>query len=116
MNEFGHALIDFTSLLLFPFLGVMSLFKRRAQGYLVGAIAIWVLIGIVVAWNGWNVGASHARLTRTWLVGIALGAAFLSVAWLKDQRKISRWLKLATAAITLIVFCRALYEFFRHYA
>lgn len=113
MPEVQHALIDFLSLLLFPFLGLLGLLRRRAIGWLVAAVIAWLVIGGAALAYHWNLGLDERRLQRAWLVGLALGAAFLAVTWLKDQRKVSRWLKLTMAAITLAVFVRALVDFFR---
>lgn len=108
-------LLDFTSLLIFPFLGVMALLKRRGWVYLVAMSVVWTFAGAVALLLDWTFGVPRARLEHGWLVGVALAAGFLAVAWLKEQRKVSRWLKLGTAALTLIVFLRALQQFFLHY-
>ena len=116
VDRFLPALIDFTSLLLFPFLGVMALLKRRGIPYLVALSVIWTLGGAFVLVQGWDLGVEHARVRNGWLVGVALAAGFLAVAWLKEQRKVSRWLKIGTVLMTLAIFLRALQQFFRHYA
>lgn len=116
MDGFLPALIDFTSLLVFPFLGVLALVKRRGMAYLIGLAGLWTVGGALFLLQGWTLGVPRAELERGWLVGVALAAGFLAVAWLKDQRKVSRWLKLGTAALTVIVFLRALQQFFLHYA
>ncbi|MCE9594218.1 MAG: hypothetical protein K8S98_08490 [Planctomycetes bacterium] len=115
MERFLHAFIDFASLLLFPFIGVLALVKRRALGYLVAATLVWTLGGGLLLFQNWTFGLSRPRLEHAWLVGIALAAAFLAIAWLKEKRKVSRWLKLTMAAVTLVVFLRALWQFFDHY-
>lgn len=116
VDRFLPALIDFASLLVFPFLGVMALLKRRGIVYLVALSVVWTVGGAVLLLNGWTFGASRTRLEHGWLVGIALAAGLIAVAWLKDQRKISRWIKIVTATLTIVVFLRALQQFFHHYA
>lgn len=116
MPEIPSALIDFVSLLLFPFLGILGLLKRRAIGYLVAAVATWLVVGGVCLWSGWLLGLTEHRFLRSWLIGLALGAAFLAVVWLKSKRRVARWLKVTMAVITVAVFLRALVGFFQMYS
>ena len=116
MDRFLPALIDFASLLVFPFLGVLALTRRRGKAYLIAISLVWTLGGALALLMDWTFGVPRERLQHGWLVGVALAAGFLAVAWLKDRRKVSRWLKLGTALLTLAVFFRALQQFFVHYS
>jgi hypothetical protein len=115
VDRFLHAFVDFTSLLLFPLIGVLALVKRRAVPYLIAVTLAWTLGGGLLLLQGWTFGLSRPRLEHAWLVGIALGAAFVAIAWLKEKRKVSRWLKVTMAVMTLLVFLQALWQFWTHY-
>jgi len=112
----AQAAFGFVTLLLFPLLGILGLLKKRAKPYLAGALAVWILLGAGSLASGWTFRLGRERFLRQWLVGVALLAAFLAVAWLKHKRKISRWLRLAMVAITVMVFAKALVEFLSSYA
>jgi hypothetical protein len=94
---------------------VLALLRRRASLYLVGAALVWTLGGALILWWGFAPGLASPRLERSWLVGVALGAAFLLVHWLRQQPKVSRWLKLSMALLTFFVFAKALWDFWRRY-
>ncbi|HVS17318.1 MAG TPA: hypothetical protein VMT18_01870 [Planctomycetota bacterium] len=46
-----------------------------------------------------------------WLLGIALGAAFLAIAVLRNDRRLKLWLRIALGQLTLFAFARALLVF-----
>jgi hypothetical protein len=116
VDEFLRASVGFVTLLLFPLLGLLGLLKKRAIPALAITVGIWTVVGAIVLASGVPLGVNRARFRHDWLLGMVLGVAFLFVAWLRTRRKVSRWLKIAMAVITLAVFVRALADFLTDYA
>jgi hypothetical protein len=115
MNELAALAIGFVSLLLLPALGVAGLFKQRIAPVLGVLMFLWLLGGVWALSTGWHAGLTEARFLRLWLVGLTLGGGLLLVARLREKRRTWRWVRLALAALTVIVFVRALMEFLKTY-
>jgi len=111
-----HVFFGFVALLLFPLLGLLGLLKRRASSTLLAVVLAWSVLGALALLARWHPGATREQFTHGWLVGVALGGCFLAVDWLRTRRKVSRWLKLGLAALTIAAFANALYDFLQRYA
>ena len=109
-------IFGFVTLLVFPLLGLLGMMKKRASPTLLAAVLAWTILGALGLLLKWHPGVTRTAFTHGWLVGVALGGGFLAIDWLRSQRKISRWLKLAIGAITVAVFAKALHDFLLHYA
>ena len=116
VEAFVDAFIAFVTLLLLPLLGLLGLLKRRALPWLVAALVGWVLLGAWAVRNPRFAEFPRERMIHGYWVGIALGSAFLLIAWLHARRRVARWVKLALAALTLVVFVRAVWMFLESYA
>ena len=116
MDHWFEAVVAFVTLLVLPFLGVLGLLKRRAQPWLLGTLAIWLVVGAVALSNDSWTGADRPRWVRIYALGLVLGLAFLTIEKLRRKRAVARWLKLVLAAITLAAFVRALMLFASAYA
>jgi hypothetical protein len=110
------AALGFVTILLFPLLGVLGLLKDRAIPWLACSLAAWTAAGAALIYSRVDLPIGRQRLLDVWLLGVALGATFLAVAWLRKQRRVSRWVKLAMGVLTLCVFAKALLDFVRLYA
>jgi hypothetical protein len=115
VDQFVHFSIGFVTLLLFPFLGLLALLKKRAAPWLSTAVLGWLLLGALGLLTHRHFGLARATFYRAWLTGLALGCAFLLVLWLKNRRHIARWLKVSMALLTLTVFIKALLDFLHLY-
>lgn len=107
---------DFFVLLLLPTLGVLGLMNRRALPLLRWTLAGWVAFGLLALLSGRTFGWGTDLFLRRWLLGVALGAAFLAVATLRNHRRVKPWLKVGLALLTLLAFARALLLFFERHA
>ncbi len=106
----------FVSLLLLPTLGVVGLMHRRAIPVLAWTLAAWVALGGLALWTRHTLTWSPSHFRRGWLIGLGLGAAFLAIALLNQDRRVKPWIRLALALLTVAVFARSLLEFVGRYA
>jgi hypothetical protein len=113
LNSLGR---DFFVLLLLPTLGVLGLMHRRAIPVLRWTLIAWVAFGVVALASGHTLGWSSGQFLRRWLLGVALGAAFLAIAVLRTNRRVKPWLKIGLALLTLLAFARALMVFLERHA
>jgi len=113
LPDLGH---DFVALLLLPTLGVLGLMHRRAIPVLRWTLIGWVVFGAGALASGHTFSWSTGRFVRVWLLGIALGAAFLAIAVLRNNRRVKPWLKVGLALLTLLAFARALTVFLQRHA
>ena len=109
------SLIGFVTLLLFPFLGILGLLKSRAGPLLLWAWLAWLAIGALALARGWHAGMTRGQFLHGWLVGLCLGGGFIAIDRLRRKRRISRWLKLGVAAMTVLVFAKALHDFLQRH-
>lgn len=77
---------------------------------------LWLLGGVWALSTGWHAGLPEARFLKLWLVGLTLGGGLLMVARLREKRRTWRWVRLLLAALTVIVFVRALLAWLHTYA
>lgn len=113
LPSLGH---DFVALLLLPTLGVLGLLHRRAIPVLRWTLVGWIALGAGALLTGHTFSWSAGRFLRLWLLGIALGAAFLAIAVLRNNRRIKPWLKIGLALLTFLAFARALLLFLERHA
>ncbi len=106
----------FVTLLLLPLLGVVGLLQKRAIPFLAWTLAAWAAFGAWALLSEHTFAWSRERFLRGWLVGLALGAAFLLIAWLRTRPAVKPWIKVALSALTVAAFVRALFEFVQRYA
>src|SRR5687768_9138189 len=99
LPSIGH---DFVALLLLPTLGVLGLLHRRAIPVLRWTLVGWIVLGAGALLTGHTFSWSSGRFLRLWVLGIALGAAFLAIAVLRNQRRIRPWLNLGLALLTFL--------------
>lgn len=107
---------DFVALLLLPTLGVIGLMHRRAIPVLRWTLVGWVAFGAGALLSGHTFTWSQGRFLRLWLLGAALGAAFLAIAVLRTDRRVKPWLRAALALLTLFAFARAMLVFLERHA
>jgi len=110
-----HWVFSFVTLLLFPLLGILGLLKSRASPLLAAALLAWLLLGAVALASHWHAGLTRTEFVHGWLIGAGLGLCFLGVDRLRRKRKISRWLKLGLATLTVLVFVQALRDFLQRH-
>ncbi len=106
----------FVSLLLLPTLGVVGLMHRRAIPVLVWTLVAWIGLGALGWWTEHTLTWTRQRFLRGWLLGIGLGAAFLLIALLNQDRRVKPWIRRALALLTVAVFARSLMEFVGRYS
>ena len=111
METTWAAIFGFVTLLVFPLLGILAMLKQRASPLLWTMVLAWLALGALALVIPWHPGATRAQFTHAWLVGAALGLAFLAIDWLRTRRKIARWLKVTIGLITVAVFVKALHDF-----
>jgi hypothetical protein len=111
----GDAVFGFVTLLVFPLLGVLALFKRRASPMLWTAVGLWIVAGGLMLLLGRPAQAASAGFVRGWVVGTLLGCGFVAVDWLRTRRRVARWLQLAVALLTLAAFAKAVHDFLERY-
>lgn len=116
MESLVDLAIGFVTLLLLPLLGVLAMLRKRAIPWLVATLAIWILLGAWAVRSPLFADVPFERRVRTYWVGVALGTAFILIAWLRTRRRVARWVKLALGAFTLAAFARALWSFLHSYA
>ncbi len=116
MERLPEVVIAFVTLLLLPLLGVIGLMQKRAIPVLTWTLVLWGIFGVWALASGHTFDWSDRRFLRGWLVGLGLGLAFLLVAWLRNQPRVSPWIKLGLGLATVYVFVRALYLFVDRYA
>jgi hypothetical protein len=107
---------DFFVLLMLPTLGVLGLMHRRAIPVLRWTLIGWTVFGLGALLTGHTFSWSAGRFLRLWLLGVALGAAFLGIAVLRNNRRVKPWLKVGLALLTLLAFARALLLFLERHA
>ncbi len=107
---------DFVALLLLPTLGLLGLMHRRAIPVLRWTLVGWVVFGAGALLTGHTFTWSTGRFVRVWLLGVLLGAAFLAIAVLRNNRRLKPWLRLGLALLTLLAFARALMVFLSRHA
>mgnify|MGYP001455944038 CR=1 FL=1 len=105
----------FVSLLLLPTLGVLGLMHRRAIPVLAWTLVAWLVLGAFGLWTERTLAWSRERFLRVWLLGLVLGAAFLLIAMLKQDRRVKPWIRLVLALVTMAVFARSLLDFVARY-
>lgn len=106
----------FVSLLLLPTLGVVGLMHRRAIPVLAWTLVTWVVLGALAWWTDHTLNWPRGRFLRGWLIGVGLGAAFLLIALLNQDRRVKPWIRRALALLTVAVFARSLMEFVERYS
>jgi len=106
----------FVSLMLLPTLGVVGLMHRRAIPVLAWTLVAWLVCGALALWSHHTWVWSENRFLHGWALGLGLGAAFLVIAALNQNRKVKPWIRLALALLTVAVFARSLLEFVQRYA
>src|SRR5262245_3434435 len=106
----------FVTLLLLPTLGVLGLMEKRAIPVLAWTLVGWAALGGLALWTHHTWQWSEARFLRGWLLGLALGAAFLLVAVLHANPRIKPWVRISLVLLTIAVFARSLLEFLKRYA
>lgn len=116
MDPSWNLLFGFVTLLVFPLLGMLSMLKKRASPTLWTAVLLWIALGAVGQLVSWPPSVDRTRLIHDWLVGCALGAAFLVVDWLRTRRRVARWLRISIGLVTVAVFVKALHDFLTRYA
>jgi hypothetical protein len=115
VNDFAALAVGFVSLLLLPALGVAGLFKQKVTPVLGGVIFVWLLGGAWALSTGWHAGLTEARFLRLWLAGLVLGGGLYLIARLREKRKTWKWIRLALAVATVVVFVRAVIAFLGTY-
>lgn len=116
MDSIPDAIFGFATLLFFPLLGVLGLLKERSSRVLWVLVIAWTLLGGLALAAGHHPGSTRREFVRAWLIGIALGAGFLAVDWIRRRRRVARALKLCLAALAILVFARALVDYLGRYA
>jgi hypothetical protein len=116
MNDLMPLALGFVSLLLLPSLGVIGMFRQKVTPVLTAAVFVWLLGGVWALSTGWSGGLSEQRFLRLWLVGLTVGGGLLLVARLREKRKTWRWIRLALAIATIVVFVKALLAYVQTYA
>ena len=111
----GDAAFGFVTLLVFPLLGVLAMFKRRASPMLWAAVGLWVGGGGLMMLLGWPAAARGESFVHGYVVGTLLGFGFVVVDWLRTRRKVARWLKIVIGVLTLAAFVKALHDFLQRY-
>ena len=115
METTPQAIFGFVTLLVFPLLGLLAMLKKRASPLLWTTVILWFALGGLALWIAWYPGLTREEFKHDWLIGCALGAAFLAVDWLRTRRKIAKWLKVTIGVITIAVFAKALHDFLLRY-
>lgn len=116
MDGSQQAILGFFTLLLLPFLGVMSLLKRRAVPWLAWFALCWGAGGWLYLRSLTQDTPEREPLERAWRVGAALAGAFLVTAWVVGRPRVARGLKLLFAVLAVLTFLRALYLYVNAYA
>lgn len=111
METTWQAIFGFVTLLVFPLLGILALLKKRASPLLWTAVISWTVLGAIALALPWHPDVTREEFTHAWLVGCALGAAFLAVDWLRTRRRVAKWLKITIGLITIAVFATALRDY-----
>jgi hypothetical protein len=106
----------FVSLLLLPALGVVGLMHRRAVQVLGWTLVAWFAVGAIALWTHYTWRWNENRFMHLWVLGLGLGSAFLIIAMLYRDRRVSPWIRSGLALMTVIVFLRSLLQFLRHHA
>jgi hypothetical protein len=105
----------FVTLLLMPLLGVTGLVQKRALPVLAWTLGLWGAFGVWALVTEHTFEWSEERFLRGWLFVLGLGLVFLLVAWLRNQRKVSPWIKIALGGVTITLFLRGLFLFAGRY-
>jgi hypothetical protein len=108
--------VGFVSLLLLPALGVAGLFRQKVTPVLSAVLFAWLLGGVWALSTGWDAGLPEQRFLSLWLVGLVLGGGLLFVARIREKRRTWKWVRLAMAATTVVVFVRALMAYVDSFA
>jgi ABC-type Fe3+-siderophore transport system permease subunit len=112
-------LVDFGALLLLPLLGVLALTRRRLAPLLLAGVVLWAGLGLVAAVLGPPpVLLSRGGVKEFWMrfaVGLFLGAAITSVAYMREKRRTRRWIQFGLAVLALAGFVRGLQAFLQRY-
>ena len=116
MERFSEIANAFVTLLLLPLLGVIGLMQKRAIPVLIWTLVLWGVFGVWALYTEHTFDWSEKRFLRGWLLGLGLGLAFMVVAWLRNQPKVSPWIKIGLGAATFTFFARGLYLFVSRYA
>lgn len=122
-------IVGIVSLVLIPFLGLLSSASRPLFQILAIVCAIWLLLGLFTLW-----GAPDTELLKSglrfvprepmtpppaiqfarnlWLVGLAIGTPLLAIAWLHEQESaMSTVLKIIILIIKVTAFVGGLLAF-----
>ena len=116
MEGFTDAFSGFIALLLLPLLGVLSLLRKRAVPWLAATLLAWALLRSWILRRLPPEDPSRPRLAHAYWIGLALGFAFLAVAWIQRRRRVARWLRFTLATLTVAAFLRALWTYVATYA
>ncbi len=123
-------LVGFGSLVVIPFLGILSLLKVRVFPYLAVFCAIWFFVGLLVVGGGitpidkgdivtreerqsWLALPSISFVQCLWLTGLGIGVPLLIITWLYENTKVSKLLKAIKAITTIAAFAGGLFSFIK---
>lgn len=111
----GPWALSFGVFVLLPFIGVLSLTRRKLAPALGLALVVWLALGAAAFVAGPParlLGASgNSGFWLRWNLGLFLCAAFLLVARMRESRRTGRWLKLVLAGLAVAAFARGLVQF-----
>ena len=121
-------IVGIGSLVLIPFLGLLSSASRPLLKILGVVCSVWLLLGLFTLW-----GAPDTELLKSgrfvprepmttppqiqfvrnlWLVGLGIGLPLLAIAWVYEQKSvISEVLKIIILTIKVIAFVGGLWAF-----
>lgn len=129
-QEWFKVIVGFGSLVLIPFLGILSLVKTRVFPYLLGFLIFWLLAGAMAITGGitpieqgdfvtyeeqqtW-LNSAFVKYTRTiWLTGLVIGAPLLAITWAFEHRLLSKGLKFLLSLIKIIAAAISFWAFLK---
>ena len=122
----------FVSLLVFPFVGLLSVVKIRATPYLVTLLVIWAIIGLFIVGGGitpmghrdivtkadrnaWLQNPKVIMITHVWFIGIIIGILLLLTTLVFEKLSKSRYNPIIWTIVKIALFVFGFIKYMRDY-
>ena len=130
MSRHLDLLVAFVSLVVIPFLGVLSALKKKVFAPFATILAVWFFLGLLAVAAPM---ATHPKgamppptpeeirtyestpyfkfVVRLWAAGLAIGLPLLGITWLHEHRNLSKWVQRLSDLISILTFLSGAYVF-----